>query len=353
MAICHATILKTIQARNYVVREKSSLYPSELGFQVNDFLVAALPELFQVDFTRQMEEQLDRIEDGKVKWTNMLHTFYDQFTPWLEKAKAAGAVNADKSEMLLDLFKDIKWHEPVKVGRRTYDDKKFHDSIAQKYAGNHRLSPKQFASLVELGAKYADQIPNLDAVAEQIGATEELKAAKEKLAALQERLDEEKNIKLAGESPLLKVFQAFNDVKWEEPSGRRGRTFDDKKFFQSLYSQVESGRVLSDKQIDVLKKLAIKYRDSISDFNMVAGELKIEEQPENNSANPGNQAEVEQLLAKLANVKEWAEPVKQGRRVYDDQAFYHSLSDQYNNGKTLSDKQIAALKKLADKYEAK
>ena len=349
----YATILKTIQARNYVVREKSSLYPSELGFQVNDFLVAALPELFQVDFTRQMEEQLDRIEDGKVKWTNMLHTFYDQFTPWLEKAKAAGAVNADKSEMLLDLFKNIKWHEPVKVGRRTYDDKKFHDSIAQKYAGNHRLSPKQFASLVELGAKYADQIPNLDAVAEQIGATEELKAAKEKLAALQERLDEEKNIKLAGESPLLKVFQAFNDVKWEEPSGRRGRTFDDKKFFQSLYSQVESGRVLSDKQIDVLKKLAIKYRDSISDFNMVAGELKIEEQPENNSANPGNQSEVEQLLAKLANVKEWAEPVKQGRRVYDDQAFYHSLSDQYNNGKTLSDKQIAALKKLADKYEAK
>ena len=349
----YATILKTIQARNYVVREKSSLYPSELGFQVNDFLVAALPELFQVDFTRQMEEQLDRIEDGKVKWTNMLHTFYDQFTPWLEKAKAAGAVNADKSEMLLDLFKNIKWHEPVKVGRRTYDDKKFHDSIAQKYAGNHRLSPKQFASLVELGAKYADQIPNLDAVAEQIGATEELKAAKEKLAALQERLDEEKNIKLAGESPLLKVFQAFNDVKWEEPAGRRGRTFDDKKFFQSLYSQVESGRVLSDKQIDVLKKLAIKYRDSISDFNMVAGELKIEEQPENNSANPGNQSEVEQLLAKLANVKEWAEPVKQGRRVYDDQAFYHSLSDQYNNGKTLSDKQIAALKKLADKYEAK
>lgn len=349
----YATILKTIQARNYVVREKSSLYPSELGFQVNDFLVAALPELFQVDFTRQMEEQLDRIEDGKVKWTNMLHTFYDQFTPWLEKAKAAGAVNADKSEMLLDLFKNIKWHEPVKVGRRTYDDKKFHDSIAQKYAGNHRLSPKQFASLVELGAKYADQIPNLDAVAEQIGATEELKAAKEKLAALQERLDEEKNIKLAGESPLLKVFQAFNDVKWEEPSGRRGRTFDDKKFFQSLNSQVESGRVLSDKQIDVLKKLAIKYRDSISDFNMVASELKIEEQPENNSANPGNQAEVEQLLAKLANVKEWAEPVKQGRRVYDDQAFYHSLSDQYNNGKTLSDKQIAALKKLADKYEAK
>ena len=111
--------------------------------------------------------------------------------------------------------------------------------------------------------------------------------------------------------------------------------------------------MLSDKQIDVLKKLAIKYRDSISDFNMVAGELKIEEQPENNSANPGNQAEVDQLLAKLANVKEWAEPVKQGRRVYDDQAFYHSLSDQYNNGKTLSDKQIAALKKLADKYEAK
>ena len=97
----------------------------------------------------------------------------------------------------------------------------------------------------------------------------------------------------------------------------------------------------------------MKYRESIADFNMVANELKIEEQPENNAASPGDQAEVEKLLAKLAAVKEWAEPVKQGRRVYDDQAFYRSLSDQYGNGKTLSDKQIAALKKLADKYEAK
>jgi hypothetical protein len=49
-------------------------------------------------------------------------------------------------------------------------------------------------------------------------------------------------------------------------------------------------------------------------------------------------------------VEKWAEPVQRGRRTYDDKEFFESLSRQRGNGKTLSDKQLAALRKLAAKY---
>jgi hypothetical protein len=63
------------------------------------------------------------------------------------------------------------------------------------------------------------------------------------------------------------------------------------------------------------------------------------------------QDEVAALLAALEKVTEWAPAERKGRRTYDDKAFYKSLSDQFNGGRKLSDKQLAALKKLAAKYQ--
>lgn len=345
----YATILKTIQAREYVIREKNSLSPSELGFQVNDLLVEALPELFQVDFTRGMEEQLDEIEDGKITWTDMLRGFYDQFSPWLSNAKLAGSVDADRAVVMLGLLKDIKWNEPVKVGRRVYDDKKFYDSIAQKYESSKCLSVKQFASLLDLAAKYEEQVPTIAEVAEQLNATEELQQAREKAAQIRER--SAVNAEGGGENRYAEVFAALANIKFDEPAApRRGRSFDEKKFFLSLQSQAEGGRIFSDKQMDVLRKITLKYRDQVADFDKVAKLIQIDESapaPENTSVNA---TEVTELLDKLKGVTNWAEPVKQGRRVYDDQAFYKSLLDQHASGKTLSDRQVAALKKLVNKY---
>ena len=53
---------------------------------------------------------------------------------------------------------------------------------------------------------------------------------------------------------------------------------------------------------------------------------------------------------KFESVKEWAEPRKIGRMIYDDKAFYESLLKQHKAGKDLSAKQLAALQKLAGKY---
>ena len=50
---------------------------------------------------------------------------------------------------------------------------------------------------------------------------------------------------------------------------------------------------------------------------------------------------------------EWAEPVKKGRFTFDDKVFYESVSRQFNSGKVLSPKQLAALEKLVEKYAVK
>ena len=83
----YATIVSTIQARGYVGKEKKTLYPTELGRIVNGLMKQSFQEIVDVEFTAQMEEELDEIEQGKVKWTNVLKEFYEGLAPELEKAE--------------------------------------------------------------------------------------------------------------------------------------------------------------------------------------------------------------------------------------------------------------------------
>jgi DNA topoisomerase-1 len=171
----YATIVNTIQNRNYVIKDKGRLVPNELGFRVNDFLVASLPNLFQVSFTASMEEQLDEIEAGSINWTEMLQSFYDQFADWLHKAKYLNAPETQKINSLTKLFVNItKWEEPVKVGRRTYDDQKFITSIQEKLEKDGNITEKQWGALLRLVNKYADQIPTLETVAKEGGNKDDI-----------------------------------------------------------------------------------------------------------------------------------------------------------------------------------
>jgi DNA topoisomerase-1 len=72
----YAQIISTIISRNYVRLEERRLHPSELGETVNRILVDAFPELFNVEFTAEMELELDRIEEGSETWTEIMHAFY-------------------------------------------------------------------------------------------------------------------------------------------------------------------------------------------------------------------------------------------------------------------------------------
>ncbi len=85
----YAPILATIQQRGYVERRDGRLYPTELGFVVNDLLVAHFPNYIDVGFTAEMEEDLDRIARGERQWVPVLRDFYGPFAQTLERARAA------------------------------------------------------------------------------------------------------------------------------------------------------------------------------------------------------------------------------------------------------------------------
>jgi len=82
----YAPTMKTILDRKYVEKEKNKLKPTDIGEQTNDLLVKSFPQLLDVQFTAQMEEQLDEVEAGKVEWHELLQKFYDDFKPMLDAA---------------------------------------------------------------------------------------------------------------------------------------------------------------------------------------------------------------------------------------------------------------------------
>ncbi len=82
----YASIIQTIQSRQYARLEDRSFHPTHLGMVVTDKLVKHFPQLFDVHFTADMEDQLDRIEDAKADWVRVLKKFYGPFSKTLKKA---------------------------------------------------------------------------------------------------------------------------------------------------------------------------------------------------------------------------------------------------------------------------
>ncbi len=85
----YASILSTIQDRGYVEREKGRFSPTDLGSLVNDFLVDKFPRIMNEEFTAQMENDLDRVEEGSVGWVDLLNGFYEGFSESLTLAERA------------------------------------------------------------------------------------------------------------------------------------------------------------------------------------------------------------------------------------------------------------------------
>jgi len=83
----YASIISTIQDREYVLRDKNRLLPTVLGRTVNDLLIQGFPEVMDIQFTAEMEEKLDDVEDGNINWVELLKNFYDGFSDRLEKAQ--------------------------------------------------------------------------------------------------------------------------------------------------------------------------------------------------------------------------------------------------------------------------
>jgi len=75
----YATIVSTIINRDYVLRDRGKLTPTELGMTVTDLLVKTFPDIFNVDFTARMEDELDKIETGEDEWRQVIRDFWNPF----------------------------------------------------------------------------------------------------------------------------------------------------------------------------------------------------------------------------------------------------------------------------------
>jgi DNA topoisomerase-1 len=82
----YASILSTIQDRDYVDKHDGKFYPSEIGEVVLELLVESFQELFDYEYTARMEDHLDRIESGRERWKQAMRDFYGRFSSKLEIA---------------------------------------------------------------------------------------------------------------------------------------------------------------------------------------------------------------------------------------------------------------------------
>jgi len=98
----YASIISTIQQKEYCEKVEGRFRPTELGTIVVDLLVDAFPQLFDVGFTAGMEDQLDEIEDGRVDWKALLGDFWGGLEQTLEVAKSQMR-NVKREEIPTDL----------------------------------------------------------------------------------------------------------------------------------------------------------------------------------------------------------------------------------------------------------
>ena len=83
----YASIISTLVDRRYALLEQRRFFPTELGETVEKVMVKQFPDIFNVDFTSEMEGKLDRVEDGEVGWRRLLSDFYEPFSVALGDVK--------------------------------------------------------------------------------------------------------------------------------------------------------------------------------------------------------------------------------------------------------------------------
>jgi DNA topoisomerase-1 len=83
----YASILSTIQEREYVRKEGGRFTPTELGIIVTGLLLESFDDIFEVKYTARMEEELDEIEEGKLDWRVAMAEFYERFDRDLKHAE--------------------------------------------------------------------------------------------------------------------------------------------------------------------------------------------------------------------------------------------------------------------------
>jgi DNA topoisomerase IA len=99
----YASILSTIQEREYVKKEGGRFKPTELGMVVTDLLLESFDDIFDVTYTARMEEELDEIEEGKIDWREAMASSTSASTRPEARRRAHDRHQADGEAHRLDL----------------------------------------------------------------------------------------------------------------------------------------------------------------------------------------------------------------------------------------------------------
>lgn len=113
----YAPTIATILSRNYVEFENRSMHPTELGVLVNDILIDYFSDIINEEFTADLENQLDEIEDGNIQWKDVVGDFYKDFHKLLEKAEEEVAKIEIKEEVTDEICEKCGKNMVVKMGR--------------------------------------------------------------------------------------------------------------------------------------------------------------------------------------------------------------------------------------------
>ena len=319
----YAQTIEVLVDRQYATREQRQLVPSQRGMDVNDWLVKKLEPLFNVGYTAEMEADLDKVEEGAVKGDGMLSEFYRKFSAWMEAAKEPPPP-VDKFDQLFRFLAEVKeWKPPVKIANRLHSDQGFVDSLRQQLA-EKKLAPsdRQLQALAKIAIAYRDQVPD----------------------------GEIRLIDMGYGSELDRVKNAPSDelVKWCFQTIDRIGGLQKNPFLNSLREQVDRGRLLSQKQFQILARSVGENSGALEDADQVRARL-APYVPDGFEVAPVDPA-VPDLLKLLESVTTWKEPVRRGRRTYNDAEFVSSLRDQYARRSSLSPRQVLALRRVCVNY---
>ena len=341
----YASIVATIQMREYVQKTKGKLIPTELGMTVTDFLVAKLPNLFEVHFTARMEDELDTIEQGSINWIMMLDSFYKNFSEWLSDIEGTVSTKIEEAIEVISIFpENITWLEAKKSGNRQYDDKKFVESLKTQLEKNKNLTDKQWNALMIIIARYEDQLKNLSEMLEKFNLLSHFQRVKNDLIEKNNRLQ---NCEV--DQSIIEICKSLESVKtWEKNVGKGNRVFDDKKFYLSLARQAESGKILSEAQTRALRKLAIKYKDQIDNFDHLKNKYELVDE---NPVDDGSAEETKKLFTLTEKINNWKSDNKNGRVKFDPKQFVDSLANQFETKKHLSKRQLYSLRKVIKNHK--
>jgi len=114
----YAPTISTIQTRSYVEKKDGKFYPTPVGVAVNDFLIKNFPNTFEYEFTARMEDNLDKVAEGKMKWQKEIKDFWGPFDKKLVDVEKNSKRVKIETEKLGKKCPDCKEGELViRVGR--------------------------------------------------------------------------------------------------------------------------------------------------------------------------------------------------------------------------------------------